>query len=49
MKAFREEFPKARVQQCQVHVKKNILSKTPQGLREEISNKADDIFNLSSR
>jgi putative transposase len=49
MKVFREEFPKAKVQRCQVHVKKNILSKTPRGLRKEISNKVDDIFYAGSK
>nr|CBX28176.1 hypothetical protein N47_G35000 [uncultured Desulfobacterium sp.] len=28
-KVFKEEFPKAKVQRCQVHVSRNVLAKVP--------------------
>jgi len=44
MKVFKEEFPYSKVQRCQVHVKGNVLCKVPQGLKQEVSDKLDDIL-----
>ena len=30
---FREEFPKARIQRCQLHVARNVLAKVPKKLK----------------
>ena len=35
-KVFKEEFPKAKVQRCQVHVARNVLAKVPRKLKKEI-------------
>jgi putative transposase len=37
---FREEFPRAKIQRCQVHVARNILAKVPQKFKKEV---ADDL------
>jgi len=42
-KVFNEEFPKARVQRCQVHVARNVLAKVPKKLKQAV---ADDIHIL---
>ncbi len=49
MKVFREEFPNARIQRCQVHVVKNVLCKTPKKLKSQVADKLRDIFYASSR
>lgn len=36
-KVFTEEFPKAEVQRCQVHVARNILCKVPRKLKQEVA------------
>lgn len=46
---FREEFPKAKVQRCQVHVMNNVLTKTPRNLRVEVKDGIRDIFYALSR
>jgi len=33
---FKEEFPRAKVQRCQVHVARNVLAKVPQKFKQEI-------------
>jgi len=35
-RVFKEEFPKAKTQRCQVHVARNILAKVPKKLKEQI-------------
>ena len=37
---FKEEFPRAKVQRCQVHVARNIIAKVPKKQKKEV---ADDI------
>ncbi|MEM5787355.1 MAG: transposase, partial [Syntrophobacteraceae bacterium] len=36
-KVFAEEFPKAKIQRCQVHVARNVLAKVPQKFKEAIA------------
>lgn len=44
MTVFREEFNKAKVQRCQVHVSRNVLCKVPKNQKREITDKLRDIF-----
>ncbi len=46
---FREEFPKARTQRCQVHVVRNVLAKVPQTLKAEVAADIKPIFYAPSR
>lgn len=46
---FKEEFPKAKVQRCQVHVARNILAKVPKKLKKDIADEVRSIFYASSR
>ena len=46
---FIEEFPNARVQRCQVHVAKNVLTKVPKKLKPQVADSLRDIFYASSR
>jgi len=46
---FREEFASAKVQRCQVHVSRNILSKCPQKLKKEVADEVRSIFYASSK
>jgi putative transposase len=48
-KVFREEFPKARVQRCQVHVARNVLAKVPQKFKQAIADEMRSIFYASTR
>jgi len=47
-KVFREEFPKARVQRCQVHVARNVLAKVPQKFKQAVADGMRSIFYASS-
>ena len=47
-KIFKEEFPNAQVQMCQVHVARNVLAKVPQKLKETVGDGLRSIFNASS-
>ena len=49
MKVFYEEFPKAKVQRCQVHVARNVLCKVPKKLKGKVADSLRDIFYASSR
>ena len=49
MTVFREEFPRAKVQRCQVHVARNVLCKVPKKLKREVADKLRDIFYASDR
>jgi putative transposase len=42
-KVFREEFPRGKVQRCQVHLARNVLAKVPRKLKQEV---ADDIRSI---
>jgi putative transposase len=48
-KVFRDEFPKAKVQRCQVHVSRNVLAKVPKKLKKEVADEMRSIFYASSR
>jgi len=46
---FKEEFPKAKVQRCQVHVARNVLAKVPKKLKKTVADDMRSIFYASSR
>jgi putative transposase len=48
-KVFMEEFPKAQVQRCQIHVSRNVLAKVPRKLKKTIADELRSIFYASSR
>ena len=48
-KVFREEFPRGKVQRCQVHVARNVLAKVPQKLKQKVADDIRSIFYASSR
>lgn len=49
MAVFREEFPSAKVQRCQVHVARNVICKVAHGKRSEVADRLRDIFYASNR
>lgn len=49
MKVFEEEFPNSKVQRCQVHVARNVLTKVSHGKRTEVADSLRDIFYASSK
>jgi putative transposase len=46
---FREEFPHATIQRCQIHVARNVLAKVPRTLKKTIGDEIRSIFYASSR
>jgi putative transposase len=48
-KVFKEEFPRARVQRCQVHVARNVLAKVPQKFKQDVADGMRSIFYASSK
>jgi putative transposase len=48
-RVFYEEFPKAVIQRCQIHVARNVLAKVPRKLKETIADEIRSIFYASSR
>lgn len=48
-KVFKEEFPKAKVQRCQVHVTRNVLAKVPKKLKKAVADDMRSIFYASSK
>jgi putative transposase len=48
-RVFKEEFPRSKVQRCQIHVKRNILAKVPRKLKKVIADEVRSIFYASSR
>jgi putative transposase len=48
-KVFIEEFPKSKVQRCQVHVVRNVLAKVPRKLKQQVADEIRSIFYASSR
>jgi putative transposase len=48
-KVFREEFPRGKVQRCQVHFARNVLAKVPQKLKQKVADDVRSIFYASSR
>lgn len=49
MTVFREEFPKAKVQRCQVHVSRNVLCKVPKKLKQEVTDHLRNVFYAGNR
>jgi putative transposase len=48
-KVFKEEFTKAKVQRCQVHVARNVLAKVPQKLKKEVADQVRSIFYAANK
>ena len=48
-KVFKEEFPKAKFQRCQVHVSRNVLAKVPRKLKKAVADDLRSIFYASSK
>ena len=48
-KVFKDEFPKAKVQRCQVHVSRNVLAKVPRKLKKAVADDLRSIFYASSK
>ena len=48
-RVFKEEFPQAKVQRCQVHVARNVLAKVPQKVKEAVADDLRSIFYASSK
>lgn len=48
-KVFKDEFPKAKVQRCQVHVARNVLAKVPRKLKKAVADDLRSIFYASSK
>ena len=46
---FKEEFPKARVQRCQIHVARNVLAKVPKKFKQEVADDLRSIFYAPSQ
>jgi putative transposase len=46
---FKEEFPQAQVQRCQVHVARNVLAKVPMKFKQEVANDLRSIFYAPSQ
>jgi putative transposase len=46
---FKEEFPRAKVQRCQVHVARNIMAKVPKKQKKEVADDIRSIFYASSK
>jgi putative transposase len=48
-KVFEDEFSRAKVQRCQVHVARNVLAKVPRNIKKEVADDLRSIFYASSR
>lgn len=48
-RVFHEEFPKAKVQRCQVHVARNVLAKVPKKFKQGVADELRSIFYASSK
>lgn len=46
---FKEEFPRANVQRCQVHVARNVVAKVPKKLKNVVADDMRSIFYASSK
>jgi putative transposase len=46
---FKEEFPQAEVQRCQVHVARNVLAKVPKKLKQAVADDMRSIFYASTK
>ena len=48
-KVFKEEFSRAKVQRCQIHVARNVLAKVPRKLKGDVADDIRSIFYDSSK
>lgn len=48
-KVFKEEFPNSKVQRCQVHVARNVLTKVPKKMKGVVADRLRDIFYASNK
>jgi len=48
-KVFKEEFSRARIQRCQIHLQMNVLAKVPRKLKKTIADEIRSIFYASSK
>ena len=48
-KVFKEEFPGAKIQRCQVHVARNVICKVPQNMKQKVADDMRSIFYASSK
>lgn len=48
-KVFKEEFPGAKIQRCQVHVARNVLCKVPQNMKQKVADDMRSIFYASTK
>jgi len=48
-RVFEEEFPRAKVQRCQVHVARNVLAKVPKNVKKAVADDLRSIFYASSK
>jgi putative transposase len=48
-KVFKEEFPNGKIQRCQVHVARNVLTKVPHKMKMKVADRIRDIFYASSK
>jgi len=48
-RVFKEEFPHAQVQRCQIHVARNVLAKVPRKLKKKVGDDLRSIFYASSK
>lgn len=46
---FKDEFPKADIQRCQVHVARNVISKVPRKLKQKVADELRNIFYAGSK
>lgn len=48
-KVFKEEFSKAKIQRCQVHVSRNVLAKVPKKYKQDVADDIRSIFYASTK
>jgi len=48
-KVFQEEFSQAKVQRCQVHVARNVLTKVPKKIKQQVADDLRSIFYASAK
>jgi putative transposase len=46
---FKEEFPTAKIQRCQVHVARNVVAKVPKKLKQTIADDMRSMFYTSPK
>lgn len=48
-KVFQDEFPNAKIQRCQVHIARNVLSKVPSKAKKKVSEQNERYFLFSKQ